>query len=100
MQKVEPDAIAKIRFYSTSEGGRHGPTPENYLGCIFEYQNENFECRLLLSDVGSIVPGAEVTVPIKFLYSGLIRPRLRVGDKFSLRELHRIGEGEITSVYS
>lgn len=90
------DIIAKVRLYPTCEGGRDSGTPPDSLRCIFVYDGENFECRLLLT--GSLIPGQEATVPIKFLRPELIKQTLRAGSCFSLRELRSIGEGIVESV--
>ena len=95
MTVIRPDVVANLELYS--EGGRREATPSNYLGCIFEYQGENFECRLLLEDVGPLVPGGHAKVPIAFLRPELVKPRLRVGHRFKLREASVIGEGTIES---
>jgi len=95
---VKPDLIARLQFYSESDGGREGATPSDHLGCIFEYGGESFECRLLLKDVGPIAPGGRATVPIKLLRPELIKRRLRVGDRFPLREASTIAEGAVESI--
>lgn len=93
---IRPDVIVNLRLYS--EGGRQSATPSDYLGCIFEYEGENFECRLLLEDVGPLLPGGQALVPIKFLRPDLIKERLRVGNHFRLREARIIAEGVIESI--
>jgi hypothetical protein len=96
MAMIRPDVIVSLELYS--EGGRQEATPLDHLGCIFEYEGENFECRLLLEDVGPLLPGAQAKVPIKFLRPDLIKERLRVGSHFRLRESKNIGEGVIDSI--
>jgi len=95
---MEPDLRGSLQFYSESAGGRKIATPSDYLGCIFEYEGENFECRLLLKDVGPIAPGGRATVPIKFLRPELVKQRLHVGNRFRLREARTIGEGTVESI--
>jgi hypothetical protein len=63
---IKPDIVASLRFYTTSEGGRKGPTPPDKLGCPFEFQGELFDCRLLLDEIGPFEPGVTATVPISF----------------------------------
>jgi len=94
---IQPDVIAKIQFYSEAQGGRKTATPSNYLGCIFVFEGNNFECRLLLQDIGPIPPGGEATVPIKFLWPET-KKKLQVGSRFNLREIKIIGEGIIESI--
>jgi len=88
---IKPDVIVKLKLYP--EGGRKNPTPPDHLSCILEYEKENFECRLLLEEVGSLSPGALTRVPLKFLRPDLIKERLHIGDRFRLREAKYIGEG-------
>lgn len=96
MQK--PDVIVDLSLYAA--GGRKGATPDTYLNCILEYQDESFDCRLLLEEVGPLVPGAQARVPLKFLRPDLIKKRLRVGDRFKLREANYIGEGTFDEILS
>ena len=42
MAMIRPDVIVSLELYS--EGGRQEATPLDHLGCIFEYEGENFEC--------------------------------------------------------
>jgi hypothetical protein len=65
---------------------------------IFVFQGENFECRLLLADAGPVAPGQQANVGIKFLRPELIKPRLRPGSPFTLREIKTIGEGTVERV--
>lgn len=88
---IKPDVIVDLNLYP--EGGRKSSTPPDHLGCILEYENENFECRLLLGETGPLAPGAQARVPLKFLKPDLIKGRLHVGDRFRLREAKYIGEG-------
>ena len=96
---VTPDALATIHFFPTEEGGRCEATPANYFGTILEYEGEFWDCRLLLEDVGSISPGQTVTVPIRFLSPGVIKPLLRVGGRFRVREMRTIADGTIERIY-
>jgi hypothetical protein len=95
---TKADIIASVQFYSQAEGGRVSATPTNHLGCIFEYEGENFECRLLLEDIGPVAPGVEAVIPIRFLRPDLVKHRLHVGSHFKLREMKPIGEGVIQTV--
>ena len=61
---IRPDVIVNLELYS--EGGRHGATPSDHLSCIFEYEGENFECRLLLRRWGPRFPADEQESPLSF----------------------------------
>jgi hypothetical protein len=94
----QPDIIASVRFYTTEAGGRKGPTPPDKFGCPFDFQGEKFDCRLLLGGVGSIAPGATARVPIAFLYPELVKPRLKVGNGFTLWEMRTIAVGVVEEI--
>jgi len=93
-----PDVIAKLTLYPVEQGGRKSATPSDYLGCIFEFEGEYFDCRLLLGDFGPLLPGTRATVPIKFLSPELVRERLQNGSRFILREVEPIGEGVVQEI--
>lgn len=96
---LKPDILATVRLLSTREGGRHSPTPTNFLGCLFEIAGEYFDCRLLLESVGSLLPGDQVQIPIKFLSPQLFKDQLQIGQEFNLCEGQRkIGEGKIEEI--
>lgn len=96
MEKVKYDIIAEIKFIPTNGGGRKGGTPSNFLNCIFVFQENNYDCRLLLDDIGSIFPGDFIKqVPIVFFRPELIKNILQINDKFTLRESNIIAEGKI-----
>ncbi len=98
--KGQPDIIAKVRLYATEAGGRKGATPSETFGCLFEFEGEKFDCRLLLQEVGFLAPGATAKVPVAFLYPELIKPRLKVGSRFTLWEAPTIGEGVVEEIVS
>jgi len=93
--KRQPDIVAKVQFYSTEKGGRKGPTPSNTYRCPLEFEGEKFDCGLHLEKSGPIAPGATATVPITFLSPELIKPRLKVGSRFTLWEMRAIAEGVV-----
>jgi translation elongation factor EF-Tu-like GTPase len=98
MSFQKPDIAAEVRLLAEREGGRMSATPPDHYGCIFVFEGENFECRLLLADAGPVAPGQQAKVGIKFLRPELIKPRLREGSPFTLREVRTIGEGTVERV--
>jgi hypothetical protein len=92
------DAIVSLQLYSEARGGRKSAISDGHLA-IFVYQGKNYECRFLLRGVGPILPGGRARVPIKFLRSD-IKERLKVGSRFTIRELNTIGEGVIESNFT
>jgi hypothetical protein len=95
---MKPEIRAKVHFYPTTEGGRLKATPADHFGCPLSFGGRNFDCRLLLDDIGPVSPGETVEVPIQFLCPEDIVPRLRPGDRFQLWEGGFIGEGEVLEI--
>lgn len=97
-----PDIKANVRFYLTEEGGRSMGFPRGCgerCGIPFSFQGELFDCWILLSYMNmNIELGEWVTVPVKFLSPDLIKPRLKVGDKFKLWEGKFIADGEVLNI--
>lgn len=96
---LTPDIFANLKFYPTDKGGREGPTPPNFFGCIIKIGNSNHDARLILEKIGSIFPGdTKNNVPIKFLCSDLVMKKLKISDKFFIRDGGVIGEGEVIMI--
>jgi hypothetical protein len=95
---MEYDIVATVRFYPVEAGGRKGATPPDKLGCLFEFEGEKYDCRLLFNEVGALSPGGTGRVPIVFLHPELVKQRLQVGSRFTLWELRTIGEGIVEQV--
>jgi hypothetical protein len=90
------DILATVTFYPTDAGGRRGPTPAKWFGCIITMDEQNyFDVRLLLEHTGPVAPGQTVTVPIKFLDLENAKTSCAVRRKFFIREINFIGEGII-----
>lgn len=98
MPKIDYDIIAKVRFFTTEEGGRKGPTPESFFGCPMIIKGAKYDCRLLLDEIGPIKPGGEATVPIIFLDSETVLAFLKNDDNFELWEMRTIAEGKVINV--
>jgi hypothetical protein len=93
------DVIADVKFYNVESNGRKAPTPTNYFGCIFVFDLEKYDGRLLLENVGSIYPGDfKKNISIKFLSPEVVLPRLFEGKDFYLWEMKNIGEGKIVKI--
>jgi hypothetical protein len=98
MNKMPPDIVAAIRFYSSDQGGRKEPTSDKRFRCPFEYKGELFDCILDLSETGPISPGDQVTVPVAFLFPDLVKSRLNKGDSFTLWDMRTIASGVIVEI--
>jgi hypothetical protein len=98
MNKLLTDIVATIVFHPIDQGGRKEPTSPDRFRCPFEYQGEFFDCVLDLSETRSVHPGEEVTVPVVFLFSDLIKPRLNKGDRFTLWDMRTIADGIVVEI--
>ena len=99
MNPVCPDIIAKVSMLPTDQGGKKKSIPPIQFGCPIQLDGEGFDCRLLLDQIGKgLAPGETIIVPIKFLYPELARPRLKLGLRFTLYEIGKIGDGEILEI--
>ena len=89
------DLAVTLSLFPTDKGGRLGPTPNVWFGCLMVIDGKNFDVRLDLREVGSISPGQTVNVPVSFLDWEFAKDYCTLGKKFFLREVHMIGEGLI-----
>jgi hypothetical protein len=96
---MKPDAFIKIRFRTTSEGGRQGPIVigEQFFGCPIYIDDEAFDCRILVKSQ-TLYLGESYEVPIKFLNPLLSLPKLYPGKALKLWEGRDIAFGEVTRV--
>ena len=92
------DILVKLRLLPTSEGGRRSPTPAGQFGCLFVVDETTLDCRLQVSETGSLMPGDEVVVPVSFLDRDYAERFVEVGTHFKLREARVIGNGEVLEV--
>jgi hypothetical protein len=96
--KLEADILAELRLYSTDEGGLKNPIFLPKVGCILTFEGEHFSCFLLLEQNTEIAPGDEAVLYIKFLSPELIKPKLKIGDVFTLRDYRDFASGRVTEV--
>jgi len=87
-----------VRFYTAQEGGRTHITPPNLFKCPLEFEGEKFDCGLHLEESGPLAPGANATIPITLVFPHLIKPRLKIGSRFTLWELKTIAEGIVQEI--
>ena len=95
MNMKDSDIVIHVRFLQTNEGGRGAPIVTDQLSPILEHAGKYYACRLLLQDVGTILPGDIVDVPLKLLRPDLVKSLMKVGDSIKIRELGTIAEGTI-----
>ncbi|MGI6416374.1 MAG: hypothetical protein ACOX1P_11955 [Thermoguttaceae bacterium] len=96
---LKPDITARVRLYHTANGGKSTAIPPVQFGCVFRFEGEYFDCRLLLDQVQIMLnPGDAADVPIKFMFPELIKARLKHGDSFELWDGRDIAEGTVLEV--
>jgi len=103
VKPFSPDAIVRVRLFSSEQGGRQTSIPNIAYRCpvFFSEQREQAnDCVFFFSQVGlSPEPGgANVDVPVMFLCPELVASLLHPGARFTLWEGRGIGEGEILEV--
>jgi hypothetical protein len=93
---MKPDAIIKVRFKTTAEGGRQGPIviAEKPFGCPLFIGEEAFDCRLLI-EAQTLSLGETYELPVKFLAPDLALPKLSPGKAVKLWEGRDIATGEV-----
>ena len=89
--------VADIYMYDSSSGGRKGPTTTGYWGCLFDFEGQLYDCRVLLDETGPLAPGQTARTPIVFLKPESLRGRLQTGARFQLRELATVAEGTVVN---
>jgi len=92
---IKPDIVAQVRFYANEEGGRKEPTGKDFFGCPLLINNQYYDCRLLLFEIGAVYSGQTVIVPIKFLDSQTVLQFIKVGDEFWLWDRRIFAEGKV-----
>lgn len=95
---IKADIIARVNFFKTEEGGRKGPTREDWFGCPCKINGKLYDCRLFLYDIGKVFPGDIVTVPIKFLFSKNVMAFLKVNNKIELWDGRVFASGTVEEI--
>jgi len=92
---MRPEVRARIRLFTTAEGGRKGPILGPWFGCPTRIQDRYFDCRLQAVPPGPIALGETVEVQLQFLCPELALPLLALGQPFALWDGRTIGEGTV-----
>jgi len=92
----EPDAIAAVALLPTDQGGRAGPTPDEWFGCVLAMSSGKYDVRLKLDR--ALVPGSTRRVAVYFLDPANAKRGLAPGTQFDLWEGGTIGFGRIEKV--
>ena len=93
---MQPDAIIKVRFKTTAEGGRHGNVviANKPYACVMFIDAEAFDCRFLINNQ-TLELGETYELPVKFLNPDLALPMLSLGKPMRIWEGKDIATGEL-----
>lgn len=95
---IDPDAIAEIRFFLPSQGGRRtNPKPSKFYTCPLFVEGNGFDCRILTNEK-IIHLGTTYQFSIVFLNWDFASPHMKAGTQFLMWEGKNIGEGRILEV--
>jgi hypothetical protein len=88
------DIVADIRLFHTGDGGRRGATPTQTWSCPLVVNGQYYDSRLILDDVGALMPGQQARISITFL-DPAATVHFRPGTVFAIWEGRVIGEGRV-----
>lgn len=91
------DAIIKVRFRTTEQGGRKGNIMSNSYSCPMFINNEAYDCRLFFENNITEL-GKTYLVPIKFLNPNLVMDKLSLGKKVILWEGKDVADAIIEEI--
>ncbi len=101
-KSLKADILTELYFYSPEDDGRVNPIRYSTFGirygCWFVFENEVYDCFIILSKNMELRPGKKYKVSIVFLRPELIISHLNVGNSFQLREGRPIGTGTIVEI--
>jgi hypothetical protein len=96
--QIKGDIKAEVKLLTSKEGGLKEPLTRQKVGSIFACENDSFSCFLILANDQQVFPGEKAVLSIKFVYPELIKPKLRVGDIFKLRDYRVFATGKVLEV--
>jgi hypothetical protein len=96
---MKPEAIIKLRLKTAEEGGRQGPlflTEKFGIACLLFVDGEYFGCRFLgQGQDQTLQPGETYELPVIFLHSDLVLPKLSPGTFVKLWDGKDIATGTV-----
>ncbi len=100
---MKPDVYIKVRFRTSSEGGRKTsikrktPFGVDYYACPLIVDGKFYDCRLLVGD-NEIELGDHYEVAVTFLNRDSALTNLSIGKKVTLWEGKEVADGTITKI--
>jgi hypothetical protein len=95
---MDTDAILRVRFKTTSEGGRQTDLDGDYYSCPLFVDGRGFECRIFIKGL-AIRLGVWYELPVKFMNKDLVFPLLSKGKSVDLWEGKVVASGTIAEVF-
>lgn len=93
------DATIRVRFLTTTEGGRQTDVAGDVYGCPMVIDGEAFDCRLYLGGK-TLILGETYDIPVNFLNRELILPRLAPSKHVRLWEGKYVADAEVVRIGS
>jgi hypothetical protein len=100
--KIEPDALIRVRFLTSAQGGRNFDLVASNYGCplfVDGLEDRGFDCRFVLSQAACIELGNEYEIEIKFLEPDKALAALEKGSRITLWEGRTIATGNVVEIF-
>ena len=94
---MNADIIVEVRFRTADEGGRKGAVTGGVYGCPMFIDGEGFECRLILEEK-TLLLGETYKIAVKFMNSGVVLSKLKIGQAFTLWEGKVVADGVVERI--
>lgn len=98
--KKNPDFIARLKYYTTEQGGRKTHVISGYRPQVkFDFTEMQTSGQQIFLDKEIVYPGDTVTAEIAIISTEFFKNKLSIGQSFDFREGSRIiGTGEIIEI--
>lgn len=97
---MTPDAIIRVRFLTTLEGGRENSVVAKGYGCPVLIDDHGFDCRFCVDEFTVFALGETYEIPVKFLNPQSALCDSNLEREISLWEGKIIAKGSIVRVLS
>lgn len=100
---MKPDIYIKVRFRTSSEGGRKTSLKRkallagDFYACPLIVEGKAYDCRLLIEDQ-ELELEKYYEIPVVFLNRDLVLPNLSIGKNITIWEGKEIADGQVTKI--